>query len=359
MVFYTFFFLIVFSTSNIKKIKLGKLFLIEGWSFSFLLLFIFSSLRFDVGYDYSMYYGLIDGNIRWFTDQINRIEYLPRQLILLSKEIHFYQLFFAVTSFLILYLFHRGIKNYSSDKQTSLLLFFCFPFFFFLSLSVVRQFVAVALLFYAFKYIKERKIITYFIFVFLAFLFHKSAILALPIYFLYGDFIINRKFILLIFILSFVSSDFIAFLIKVSSSRYSIYITQIGGEGGKLILTLMKIIGIFLLPIVYNLKDRFDKDFNFFLVTFYLGIFFWSSLSKFGHAGMRSSLYFLSFFLLLVPKLKFKIKEYYIVKQVLFLFLIALYFGNLYVGSNHRIKDPNMPYQTYFFKSMKDLKPDQ
>lgn len=359
MIFYVLFFLIIFLITNTKSVRLTRSYRLAGTTFAFVILFLFSALRFDVGYDFGMYYGLIDTNIRWFTDQINRIELIPKKLLQISKWLGFYQLFFIITSLLILYFFHKTINKFSSDKQMSILIFFCFPIFFFMSLSVIRQYVAVAILFYGFKYIRDRKLIKYLILVLIAFLFHKSALLALPIYFFYGNFFVNRNFILIIFIFSFFSSDLLAFLITLISERYAIYINEIEGEGGNLILILIKLIGLLLLPFVYITKNQNDKDYNFYLVTFYVGIFLWSSLSKFGHAGIRSSLYYMSFLILLLPKLKNKIIEYSIIKEVLFLLCITLYFGNLHVGSKHRIKDPNIPYQTYFFKTMKDLKPDQ
>lgn len=349
----------IFLITPLKKIKITTGVKITGFTAIFIIIFLFSALRFDVGYDYSMYYELIEGKIKFFEDQINRIEFFPRQIIFFSSFLGFYQLFFITTSILIYYYFYKSIKEHSLDRIVSVLIFTCFPIFFFMSLSVVRQYVGIAIVFYGYKFIKQRQFFKYLIAVLLAFFFHKSAILALPIYFLFGDFLINKKIIVFIYVLGFFSSEILAFLITLTSERYAIYINQIGGEGGNLILFFFQLIGLLLLPIVYNFRDNKDSEFNFYLITFYLGLFLWASLSKFGHAGIRGGLYYVVYIILLVPKLKNKIAQYKLLKQLLFIVCFLFFFINLYIGSKHKIKDANLPYQTYFFKNPKDFKPNE
>ena len=87
MLIYIIFILAIFILPNLGKIKIVEGIKIYGFTAAFILIFIFCAIRFDVGYDYSMYYELIEGNIKYFTAQINRIEYLPRQLVLFSSYI--------------------------------------------------------------------------------------------------------------------------------------------------------------------------------------------------------------------------------------------------------------------------------
>lgn len=359
MIFYILFFVCIVIFPILNRFKLIEGIKISGFTFSFILIFLLSALRFDVGYDYSMYYGLIEGNIKYFNDQINRIEYLPRLLILFSNKLGFYQFFFIITSMLISYFFYKSIKQNSYDKWLSTLIFVCFPIFFFMSLSVVRQYVAISIVFFGYKYIKERNFLLYFCLILLTTFIHKSAIIALPIYFLFGDFLVNKKMILFIYLFSFFSSDVIAFLIRQISERYAIYIGEIGGEGGNMILIFFQLIGFFLLPIVYNSRDRKDKEFNFYLLTFYIGLFIWSTLSKFGHAGIRGSLYYIVFIILLLPKFRYKIKQYRMVRQLMVIICFLFFFINLYIGTRHKIKDANLPYQTFFFKNSEDFKPNE
>ncbi|WP_298878393.1 EpsG family protein [uncultured Polaribacter sp.] len=358
MLVYIFFILLVFFLPLLGKIKIVNGIKIYGYTATFIIIFIFCALRFDVGYDYSMYYELIKGDVKFYNAQINRIEFLSRQLIIFSNFIGFYQFFFIVSSFVILYFFHRTIKENSFDKWLSIIIFISFPIFFFVSLSIVRQYMAVAILFYSYKYIKQRKFWYYLLVVLFCFFLHKSTILALPIYFLYGNFI-NKKIIIVLYFLGFFSSEILAFLIRLTSERYSIYLDLIAGEGGNLILIFFQILGLFLLPIVYNFRDKEDKDFNFYLLTYYVGLFLWASLSKFGHAGFRGGLYYMSFTILLIPHLKNKIKEYKFIRESIAIICFLFFFINLYIGSKHKIKDSNLPYQTFFLKTSKDFKPNE
>ena len=358
MLVYIIFILLIFTLPLLGKIKIVKGIKIYGYTIAFIGIFIFCALRFDVGYDYSMYYGLIEGNIKFYDEQLNRIEFLSRQLIFFSDLIGFYQFFFIASSFVITYFFYRAIKENSFDIWLSILIFISFPIFFFVSLSIVRQYMAVAILFYCFKYIKQRKFWTYlFAILFCSFL-HKSSFIALPIYFLYGNFI-NKKIIIFIYFLGFFSSGILAFLIRMTLGGYSVYLGRIAGEGGNLILIFFQILGLFLLPLVYNFRDKDDKDFNFYLLSYYVGLFIWASLSKFGHAGFRGSLYYMSFTILLIPYLKNKIKEYKIIRVSIASLCVLFFFINLYMGSKHKIKDANLPYKTFFFKTPKDFKPNE
>jgi hypothetical protein len=358
MLIYIVFILSIFILPKLGKIKIVKGIKIHGFTAAFILIFIFCALRFDIGYDYSMYYELIGGNIKYYTDQINRIEYLSRQLILFSSYIGFYQFFFIVTSFIITYFFYKSIKENSKDRWLSTIIFVGFPLFFFMSLSVVRQFMAIAIIFYSFKFLKQREFWKYLAIIILCFFIHKSSILALPAYFIYGNFI-NKKIIVLIYLLGFFSSKILVFFIELTSERYSIYLGEIQGDGGSLILIFFQLLGLLLLPLVYNFRDKDDKDFNFYLLTYFIGLFIWASLSKFGHAGIRGGLYYMSFTILLIPHLKNKIKEYKIVRDSIAIICFLFFFVNLYIGSKHRVKDSNLPYQTYFFKSIKDFKPNE
>jgi len=346
---YSLFLILLF---NKKFIKRRNAFLLI-WVFIFLI----SALRFDVGYDYTMYFKLLGGKIKFIDDQLDRLEFFSRQLVDISSYLKFRQLFFIVSSFLICYGFYKTIKENSLDIVISTLIFISFPIFYFTSFSIVRQYIAVSIVFYGFKYIKERRLYPFVTIIILAILFHKSAIIALPIYFMYNKFF-NKNFILFIYVFGFFSSDFLAYLIVSFSGFYGNYIRGMIGEGGNLILLFFQLLGLILLPFVFIVKKS-EKELVFYLLSFYCGLFIWSSLSKFGHAGIRGSLYYMSYFILLIPQLKSKIKQYSFVKFIMIILCFSFYFINLYIGSMHKIKDANIPYQMFFYKEEKDLKPNQ
>lgn len=354
---YMFFLILIF-----VFLELGKRRFIKGVNFNFLAylcVFIFSAIRFDVGYDYTLYYGWIEGTYKFIEDQLNRLEFLSRLMIEFSHDVQFFQLFFILSSFLIVLLFYKSISMYSLDLRLSTLIFICFPVFYFYSFSIIRQYIAIALIFYGYRFIKERALIKYVLTLLIAMLFHKSAVIAIPIYFFYGNFLLKKRLLVFLYVLGFFGSELITFFVKLLSERYSIYLGVIAGEGGSLMLIFFQILAVFIFLIIFEMKDLNDKDFNFYLLCFFIGLFIWSTLSKHGHAGFRGSLYFISFTILLIPDLISKLRQRKFITQCTIFLCFVFYGFNLYVGSKHKIKDPNMPYQTFFYKTKKDLKPNE
>lgn len=350
MIFYFIFLATVLLLLSKEKIYGARSFQI-AWG----LIFLLAALRFDVGYDYSFYFQLIEQNLKFIEDQLYRIEYLSRQLILFSTSLKFTQFFFIISSLIIYFLFYKTILDISEDKRLSTILFLCFPLFYFNSLSIVRQFIALSIIFCGVRFIFKKNIILYVAIVFIASQFHSSAVFGIFLYFIY-----NIKFkpylIFLLYIFSFFSSELVGYLVLLFSDKYAIYITEIGGEGGSIILVFVKLIGLIMLPLTVLLNKHQDKELNFYFLTLYIGIFIWSSLSVYGHAGFRGALYFLIFLILLLPKILNKFKQRVLLKQGILILSIILFGLNLYVGTKHKIKDPNIPYQTYIGRENKDLK---
>ena len=81
------------------------------------------------------------------------------------------------------------------------------------SLFVVRQYWALSIVIFSYKYIIERKILPFLIVVLTASLFHITALVTLPVYFLYG---LNRKKLLIILIV-------LCFLTKIGLNAILVY----------------------------------------------------------------------------------------------------------------------------------------
>lgn len=86
---------------------------------------------------------------------------------------------FCIMAYLLLLL---CIRKYSKNYAVSYLLFFFSGLFGLLGLNQIRQFVAVMLVFYAYDYIENKKLLKYLICVFFAYTFHFSAIVMIPFY---------------------------------------------------------------------------------------------------------------------------------------------------------------------------------
>ena len=88
------------------------------------------------------------------------------------------------------------IKKYSDDYAMSLFLYFAFAYFFRFGMNLIRQFIAIMLIFLAYQYIEKRNIIKFTCLVVLAVLFHTSSIVVWPFYL-----ILNRKLRLSFFVM--------------------------------------------------------------------------------------------------------------------------------------------------------------
>lgn len=170
------------SSGNLYASVLCKYFAI----LSFLPLFLVSALRYDVGTDYFMRY--VPGFLRMESGRSETYEF---GFLLLNKVILFftneYQWLFVITSLIFCYFIYKTIYEQSKDICLSIILLVITTHFF-MSLNVVRQCMSAAIFLYAVKYIKEKNLLKYSLFIVVAVLIHNSAFIYFFIYF-----IVNRK----------------------------------------------------------------------------------------------------------------------------------------------------------------------
>lgn len=351
MTFYILFFLCISGLLLLDREERYKNFNIKF--LVFLLIFIVAAIRFDVGWDYVSYFDLIEKNHKFYSAQIERLEPFNQGIIFLSQFVGFTQLYFITTSFIIYFSFYNTFKKYSADFAISILLFLALPIFFFNSLSIIRQFVAIAIVLYGIPYIISKKIFRFYFILVIAILFHKSAIIAVPLYFLY-DRKVHFYFYPIIFVLGFFSSDLLYWLVEHLQPQYLKFLDRSIGKGGNMVLLLFQIMG-FVLLFFTNRMNRNKKINSFYFLAYFVGLFIWSSLAKYGHAGFRGSLYYTVFSLLLIPNILIEIKQKAIIKEATYVFCLGFFVLSLYLGKTNPKKDPNMPYKTFFFKNRVDI----
>jgi hypothetical protein len=207
-----------------------------GLKASFFLIFLFLALRYNFGNDYPGYlntFNLIskDNKIDYF-DNYYRVEIGWVFLNRLFRGLGF----FAMTAVLALFncvIYYRFIKKYVPIKYywLAIFLYVFTPGFMLIPSSGMRQSLAIVIFLFSFDYLHDKKAIRYFLCIGLASLFHSSAIILLPVYFLA---IFNWKInigVVIIFILLFVSmflySNFLSPLltqfINSNFERYKVY----------------------------------------------------------------------------------------------------------------------------------------
>ena len=257
--------LFAFISEKIKAIKSFALFL------SFFFIVSLCGLRYNVGTDYESYVTIFD-NIKLDNFVIIEPGYYFLNKIFLKFDFGYYFVFFTcsfVTYFILFYTLSR-------EKILSLGLFFTFTFgFVFLSNNIIRQGLVIPIFFYSIQFIHDKKLASYFITIIFCSLFHYSAILLMPIYWIW-NFNIKQKswaaIISLCFLLSF-SNFYKSYIIKLISlaPKYSGYLLS-GGEEHSAIKSGMTMIVVYLLNlfIIFNYKhvksnSKFKLYYNLYL----------------------------------------------------------------------------------------------
>ncbi len=148
-----------------------------------------SAIRFQVGTDYSTYdyiftyirnhtwREVLEANIKW---EIG-FKVLVKILAALGNN----SFIFGVLSFSTLYITIMALKYYKKCDLSLSYTAYLF-FYFWGALNIVRQSLALAIVFYAYHYIFENNKKKYFLYVILAYLIHTSAIITLPIYLMWN-----------------------------------------------------------------------------------------------------------------------------------------------------------------------------
>ncbi|WP_297236230.1 EpsG family protein [uncultured Flavonifractor sp.] len=159
-----------------------------------LLPFLISGFRYNVGWDYGSYawgFELFDPTISLF-NMITEYEIgdsIGLDLVLfITKSLNSQFLYFAITSALcfvpaFLYLFNE----WNDEKNILPLAIFATGFtLFFTGLSAIKQGIAISFCLYSLTYVCKRKPLKFLLFVGIAFLFHSSALVFLPVYLCWG-----------------------------------------------------------------------------------------------------------------------------------------------------------------------------
>jgi len=173
-------------------------------------------------------------------------------------------IFFSfLTSFIIIKIYSWFILKYSINAYLSLVLFVFLAYFscFFL----LRQYLAVPFTLIAFYYLLQRNQIKFLLWTIIATSFHTSALIILPMYYVYS-LPINKRNIIVLFISSIILAALlhtVASFVMSFSEYYSQYLSK--EYEANVIRLVMKAFYVFLL--LYSLRMKaFDKQINFLLL---------------------------------------------------------------------------------------------
>lgn len=298
-----------------------------------LLLWIVAAFRFHVGNDYVNYAftGLAVNRFSNLQDMLNFVETTRIEvgIVIISCIANIivknFQCIFVATAFIQILILYYCIRDYLDKNYYILALCIYYYFFYFTSLNIIRQSVAVLICIYSLRFIVQKKLIFFVINILIAILFHKSAILFLPAY-LINNIKISRFSVFLyifgIILFSYVFDD----LIFIGQNIFGFYENySIESRSGGIISLITSL--IILIPSIYiylvhkneySLKDETIVKLYFFgtIIGFFSIQFFYFN---------RIALYYKVFIIFSLPII-YSYSKYKINKQCFLMLYFTLNF---------------------------------
>ena len=197
------------------------------------IIILFAGLREGIGTDYNMYKAFYFNPL---LKSAEKVEYGFISLIKISNSLfgEKYYMFFILCSAITIIPIYMIFKKRSKYPGVSLLFFFSLGFFT-LSFNMVRQFIAITIIFLSLNYICKRKFFRFLVCVIIACLFHLTSIIILPFYF-FTNIKFSKKRLMQIFIIILVFAAFLfnpIFNYAVSHiPQYSMYADYGGVDAG-------------------------------------------------------------------------------------------------------------------------------
>lgn len=310
------------------------------WVFAFMLLFLFSGLRYGVGKDFPAYEELYNESLLGLSPEIKEPGWAYFFHLFRSLNIPF-QVVVLIISFLTIYCVSLFIRQYSPYPFFSLLIFFCFAQYYTYTFNVMRQCLASYIFFASLKHIENRDFIKYFINIGCAtFFIHLSAVFCLPLYF-----ILRRSYPLFVKIGLLVSVLYTAqfFILIISSlDAYKIYLNFEQFASEITITTYMLILlsaGLLILDKFLGNKHK-TVTYNVLQNINYVSLVFLSLTCFFAETPLtlvflRFACFYTPVLIVLIPKFIkyfFSISSQRLVIAFISLAYIAIFFHTLHSG---------------------------
>jgi len=281
---------------------------------SFLMILVVGGLRYKVGADWDSYKNIYYETIN-IADIFNaREEKLFMFFLYISKKIINSYSFFVFIFFLVsFYIKYNVFKKYSSDIFLSLIIYF-YTLFLIYDVNGIRQGMALGLVLFSIRYILNKELLQFLVIISIATLFHTSAIIFIPFYWL-ANFTISKKIIIVVIISSLIISIPIRMLIEQSSymqllltmdsfSHYSFYIeNNIAGRKLPILsIAVFQRLFIFSLFIINFDKIKASDELKRLLLNgYFVSILLFVFLSFSADLAARGSFYYKSLETLLIP----------------------------------------------------------
>ena len=279
------------------------------WLLAFLVPFLLSAFRWKVGTDYLTYISLYEAinsisTLEQLWQQVLEVEPLYVLMNVLVKLVFNNPLpIFFLSSLLLLGFLFRAVEDYHGKISVMLAVFVFLTLMFSTTLNIMRQMIAVSITFYAARHLFQKQYDKAALWMFLALMFHYSAIVLLPFWLFRGPQRYARNARIAMFaalVLMFVLGSVFG---SIFSSIRALY-TGEDGEGGTLKIGLMLLRLPIIVPILLFRKQLIahDERNKFWIMLAVFEVLF-SYLGYILDVLNRLSLYFAVSWIVLLPAL--------------------------------------------------------
>lgn len=248
---------------------------------------------------------------------------------------HNYFWLFFITSLIMVFLNLKVLKKLSINYPLSVFFFITLGSYTFI-FNGIRQALSMAIFTLAIPYLLQQRFLPYVLIVFLASLFHRSALVMIPIYLLTNLRIGTFYKVALSFFISLFGSSVVITYLAANNPRYKIYTKEVDNAGGYLTLGFYTSIAL-LLYIIKYIKSVDSPQFNKLLMFYTVGVASVIPLAFLGTdpSGPQRIIYYYTWALsLLLPHALYRLNHliFYsaaVVFSIIFFILTTNRFGNL------------------------------
>jgi len=304
---------------------------------------LIAGLRYNVGTDFETYMKMFNAWKEYDITQIftnMRTEVLFGMIIKISGIFNNYRILFFISSLITVLMVYLSIL-YNKEKISIALAFLLYLLLYFpSSLNVVRQAIAVAIVLYSYRYVIQKNILKFAIAIIIASMFHTTAILLLPFYFIFNfekreNNLKNLLKIIYLFFLILIVLNYNSILkILTGYSAFQKYqnygyIENFGGN--KMIIVDTIILAIILL--YRKPLEKYDKNTKLYIFMMIVGYileltgFISPYIKRIAVYFNICSIYVLSMF----PKIAKNKKEKNIIVFFIIIYAILLFFISIYL----------------------------
>lgn len=306
------------------------------------------SLRFDVGWDYKGYFSSLYPHVKeWYIALAEPVYKLFCYIIIyLHLPPYFLFIFFGVSTTFFLF---KSLFNYTPNVYMGLLVYLAL--FFETSFGFMRQGLALVIILYGYRYLRDKQLLKYYLVCAAAICCHYSAVVCLFFPLIYWFCTSFKKTLLLIAGIT-VAFTFALLIIMNYFQLYDNYVENDVSIGGGSLIRIMNL-GIVMSLIIYAKYKRADNKYLRLLYLALTGCCFPFIFG--GHLGGRLAWYFLIYLCVAIPNI-LEYKPNRVINRMCEGGLMCIFLALIYFSTTNPIKEPYTPYQTILTVDLKHPK---